>query len=425
MRVEQVVLPALRRAAASPLGQRVLDGALRPLNLFSPRYSRDPYPTYEAVRHLGPIWHHRGMNAWMVTSAALAEEVLRSPDVTVDRRALMDVVRPWSQLTDDRRTVFTKSILLSDPPAHTRMRSLVSRAFTPRAVARIEPRVATMAASMVADFVAAGGGDLATDLFAPLPIYVIGELLGIPDSDWPHLKQWSDEIAKFIDPVESFDPATMSSTIDAVRSAIDTWVDHRTAHPGDDLLTALIQAEDAGDRLSRTELHSMVTLLMVAGHETTSGFLGNAVVALSQHADQRRLLAQSPDVVPNAVEELLRFDSPVQNTDRIAVRDMRVGGCEVRKGQTMAILLGAANRDPARYDRPNRLLLNRPDPRPLSFGHGIHHCVGAALARMEGRVVLAALSPVLETLEIDHDATVWKRSMTLRGPTRLPATVGR
>lgn len=421
MRSEQILLPVLRRTASTSVGQRVLDRLLAPINLFSRDYAENPYPAYEAVRSSGPVFRHRAMRVWMVTGYDEIEQVLRAR-TSVDRSGVMEVVRPWSQLGPDRLAMFTDSLLLTDPPDHTRLRRLVSRAFTPRAIARIEPRLVTLADEMVRRFRDAGGGDLVEKIFAPLPIFVIGELLGIPESDWSSLKSWSDELAKFIDMSHAFDPRTMSATIDEVRAAIDEWIEARAGRPGDDLLSELIAVEDDGERLSHDELASMVMLLMVAGHETTSGFFGNAVLALDDWPDQRRELVASPDLVHNATEELLRYDSPVQNTDRELAEDADIGGVRFAAGDFVVLLLGAANRDPRRFDRPDRLDLRRADVRPLSFGHGIHHCLGAALARAEGRAVLAAMVPVLDSLVIDRDAVEWKQSMTLRGPVKLPAT---
>jgi len=419
MRVEQIALPLLRWVNARPRLSPVLDTVLRPYNIFDPRHAVDPYPGYEAVRAGGPMRFQRSLNTWVVSSYELCEEVLRSP-VSVDRGDLFEVVRPWSKLSPVDRATFTESLLLTDPPDHTRLRKLVSRAFTPRTVERLEPRIAQITDELIGKVADDDDVDLFDAVFAPLPIYVIGELLGIPEQDWPRLKGWSDEWAKIIDPIDAFDPGELSTAMAELRSALDEWIELRTNDPGDDLLSKLIEASEDGSRLSRQELQSMIGLLMTAGHETTSGLLGNAVVALDAHPELRRRLATDAAVAGPAVEELLRFDSPVQNTDRLALEDLEIGGNRVKRGQMMLLLFGAANRDPAQFDRPDDIDFDRPNNRSLSFGHGIHHCLGAALARAEARIVLPKVAAAFADHRVDADAVVWKRSMTLRGPTKLP-----
>ena len=419
MRVEQVVLPVLRQINKRPRVAPVLDVVLKPFNLFSPELNADPYPAYETVRAKGPIVWHRGLNAWMVTSFPLCEAAFRSP-VSVDRGDLFDVVPPWSKLSQSERETFTKSVLLLDPPDHTRLRRIVSRAFTPRTIERIEPRISEIATGLVDEVRHDRTVDLFESVFAPLPIYVIGELLGIPEHDWPRLKAWSDEYAKVIDPVDAFDVREMSTALSEMKTALDGWIDLRTADPGDDLLSQLIAAEDEGGRLSRAELQSMVALLMTAGHETTSGLLGNAVVAMADRPDLRDRLAHDPAVAAPAVEELLRYDSPVQNTDRIVLEDMALGGEQIKRGTTLFLAIGAANRDPEQFENPNQLDFDRKDVRSLSFGHGIHHCLGAALARLEARIVLPLVCDAFPDHPVQHTGLVWKRSMTLRGPIVLP-----
>ncbi|QXC60777.1 cytochrome P450 [Aquihabitans sp. G128] len=421
MRVEQVALPVLRWVNGKPRLAPALDRLLQPFNPFSRTLNVDPYPAYERLRAEGPMVFHRGLNTWLVTSHELCEEVLRSP-ASVDRGDLFDVVSPWSKLSPTERATFTRSLLLVDPPDHTRLRKLVSRAFTPRTVERIEPRIREIAEGLVAKAALEDRVDLFAAVFAPLPIYVIGELLGIPEDDWDRLKGWSDELAKVIDPVDAFVPAEMARAVAELDEALDGWIAVRRAALGDDLLSKLLEAEsdDGGGRLDRAELRSMVAILMTAGHETTSGLLGNAVVALDGRPDLRERLASDADVAGPAVEELLRFDSPVQNTDRMVQEPMTVGGCEVKPGQQITMLIGAANRDPQRFDRPAELDFDRPDNRPLSFGHGIHHCIGAALARQEAKTVLPLLYRELPAHRVDVSGVRWKRSMTLRGPVRLP-----
>lgn len=397
---------------------------MRPFNPFSPTLSSDPYPQYERLRERGPIVFHRALTTWLVSSYELCETVFRSP-VSVDRGDLFDVISPWSKLPTADRSMFTSSMLLVDPPDHTRLRKLVSRAFTPRTIERLEPRIEEIADDLIGRITDDSSVDLFSSVFAPLPIYVIGELLGVPEQDWSRLKAWSDEFAKIIDPIDAFVPTEMSAAIGEMRSVIDDWVELRLAEPGDDLLSQLLTIEDADDgRLSRTELQSMIAILMTAGHETTSGLLGNAIVALAGRPDLWERLADDREVVGRAVEELIRFDSPVQNTDRLAIEDLEIGGSRVKAGQMMMLCIGGANRDPEQFDRPNVLDFDRANNRSLSFGHGIHHCLGAALARQEARIVLPKVCRAFRDHRVDLDRVEWKRSMTLRGPIAVPMTRG-
>lgn len=419
MRAEQIALPVLRQINRRPRLAPALDRLFSPYNPFSSALNVDPYPAYERLRERGPIFFHRALNNWVVSSFELCEAVFRGP-VSVDRGDLFDVVSPWSKLNRSDREAFTASMLLVDPPDHTRLRKLVSRAFTPRTIERIEPRVTEIAEGLVAAAAGRDRVDLFESVFAPLPIYVIGELLGIPESDWPLLKGWSDEFAKVIDPIEAFEPAAMSEAVRGMKAALDGWIELRTAEPGEDLLSMLLEVEDDGTRLSRTELQSMIALLMTAGHETTSGLLGNAVMALDRRPDLRARLADDPSVAAAATEEFLRFDSPVQNTDRMALEDFEVGGKVVRAGQWIFMAVGAANRDPQMFEHPDVLDFDRPNNRAMSFGHGIHHCLGAALARQEARISLPLVCRAFPDHRVDQTGVRWKRSMTLRGPVALP-----
>jgi cytochrome P450 len=417
--VEQIALPMLRQINRRPRLAPALDRMMQPFNIFSPDLFADPYPIYDRLRAQGPIIQHRALGNWVVSSYDLCEQILRSP-VSVDRGDLFDVVSPWSKLSEEDRAMFGSSMLLVDPPDHTRLRKIVSRAFTPRTVERIEPRVTEIADRLVRRAAERPSSDLFEDVFAPLPIYVIGELLGIPEADWPRLKGWSDEFAKIIDPIDAFDPSVMSAMLAEMRTVIDEWIEVRTREPGDDLLSQLLQAEEDGGRLSRVELQSMVVLLMAAGHETTSGLLGNSIVALWRRPDLRDRLADDPSIAPAAVEELIRFDSPVQNTDRVFLEDTEIAGHLIKAKKMAMLVIGAANRDPERFERPDELDFDRPDNRALSFGHGIHHCLGAALARQEARVVLPMVCREFRDHDLRLDGLRWKRSMTLRGPIAVP-----
>jgi cytochrome P450 len=385
---------------------------------------------YEEIRPHGPVYHHGRLDEWIITGFAEGEEALRA-DVSVDRSAVLDVVSPYKNVSSDTMDLFTSLLLTVDPPRHSRLRGLVSRAFTPRAVAALEPTVVEVASELLDDLPSAlqAGAqgqqvDITERFGSQLPIYVIGDLLGLPREHRQRLKQLSDVIARFVDPLTGFDPGEMDRAVDELKAVFDVEIERRRKTPSDDMLSALVEAEEDGDRLNNTELHSMILLLMVAGHETTTGLIGNAVYWMDQYRGARQMLIEEPGLMTNAVEEFLRFDSPVQATDRKVVEEVTIGGHLIPKGGSITVLLGAANRDPRLFDRPNELLVDRESPRSLSFGHGIHHCIGAALARMETRVALTALLERYPDYGVDRDGVRWKRSITLRGPSVLPITLG-
>ncbi len=417
------MFPVLRAAAKRDWAMRLADRALKPWNPFTPTRYADPYPLYEQVRSAGPMSYQRSLQGWNVVGYAECEEVLRHSETSADRSELISVVRPYNQLPHDVRGLFLNTMLLTDPPDHGRLRKLVNRAFTPRAVNALEPSITKIAQELVEDLQGESVADAIPTFADRLPIFAISDMLGLPRGDWDKLKALSEQLVKFVDPVVGFDPKEMTAAVAELRAMLAALISEREAEPRDDLLTTLIQAEEDGDRLSHSELESMVTILMVAGHETTSGLLGNSLVALHRNPSARDQLREEPEIATNAVEELLRYDSPVQATDRSATADIEIAGHQIKKGQVMATLLGGANRDPRRYDRPNELILDRPDPRPLSFGHGIHHCLGAALARLEARVALPLFLEAFPDYRIDETQIVWKRTVSVRGPSSLPVTL--
>lgn len=422
---DQVLLPAIRHIAKRPLLSKALNPLLAPYNPFDAERRIDPYPGYQLLRNAGPVMYHERLRGFLVTGYEEVEAILRSPRVSVDRRTQMLEYRPYNQLDPEVAEFFSNWLIAIDPPDHTRLRRLVSRAFTPRSVERLEPSVIAITDELLDGlFREARANDAPIDVmtrFADvLPIHVIGSLLGIPAEDWPWLKEVSDEIVRFIDPINAFDPRSMNARVHELSAYFMHLVDVRRNDPADDLITRLIEAEAEGDTLTRTELISMVSLVMGAGHETTTGLIGNALLALDQQIEARSLLVTRTDLDDNAVEELLRFDSPVQVTQRTALEDLTIGGVVIPAGSDLTLLLGAANRDPRRYRSPGALLLDREDPRPMSFGYGIHHCVGAALARMEGRIAIGRFVHAFPGYSVDRASVEFKPTITLRGPRTLP-----
>ena len=438
--IEQVLrpermIPVIRFLARRDWTSRAMTRALAPFNPLDPRRYTNPYPLYDELRAHGPVYHHTRAATWLVSGHPECEEVLRG-SVSVDRSEMMSTLSPYRDMDRQALDMLTSTLLLVDPPDHTRLRALVSRAFTPRRVAGLEPEVFRIAHQLLDDVEAdlarglANGADVMAPFAVKLPIYMIGRMLGLDEETWPRLKTLSDVVARFVDPLSGFVADDMDRAVGELSDLFETEIERRRTEPRDDLITALVEAEADGDRLDTTELKGMIILLMVAGHETTTGLIGNALLALDAGEDgdveggsagraARRRMIDEPELIDNAVEELIRYDSPVQGTDRYTTDDLRVDGQTIPAGTGVVMLLGAANRDPRVHDRPNELLLDRADPKPMSFGHGAHYCIGAALARLEAKVAIPAFLERFPDYTVDRSQLEWKRSIVLRGPTRL------
>ncbi len=397
-------------------------------NPFTDDFYSNPYPMYERVRAEGRAVRQKLVGGWAVTGFDDCQDVLRSPAASVDRAEPMNQFPPHADLDEEIRLTIQESLLMSDPPAHTRKRRLVNRAFTPNAVERMRPQVETVTHEVLDQlaFKARRGEpiDFVADFAAPMPIYVIGEMLGLPAGDRDFVKSTSDDMVKLLDGFVGFDVPELTRTVRIFWEYLDDVFDQRRRTPRDDMITALVEVEDEGDSLSLRELRGLVMLLMAAGHETTTGLLSNSVIALQRNPDQRERLRTDPDIAENAVDELLRFDSPVQATDRLITEEFEAAGRAFQPGEFAFVLLGAANRDPDQFERANQLQLDRPDVRVLSFGHGVHHCLGAALARMEAAVALPAFLQRFPNHVVATDGLDYKRSFSLRGPLELPVEPG-
>jgi pimeloyl-[acyl-carrier protein] synthase len=375
------------------------------------------------------------MNDWILTRWADCQAVLRDPRFSsngvhsaLPPQTTQDVMREANQAT----------LLFLDPPDHTRLRALVSQAFTPRRVEGLRPLVATLVDHLL-ETAAKGGGqkggateqgttmDVMAALAQPLPVLVICELLGVPVEDHHLFGPWSSGASRLLD--GDLDEATLMSSLTAAAQLLTYFsalCERRRAEPTDDLLTALVQAEAAGDRLTEPELMATLVLLLVAGHETTTNLIGNGALALLKNPDQADWLREKDEAgdtaaVKNAIEELLRYDPPVQITGRYATSNLEINGLAVAKGEGVAIMLAAANRDPEHFPEPDRLDLSRADPHNLAFSQGIHYCLGAALARLEGEVVLPRLFRRFPTLRLPSATPQYRDHRVLRGLAALPA----
>ena len=292
------------------------------------------------------------------------------------------------------------TMLLLDPPDHRRLRALVNKAFTPRAVEALEPLIRETLAALLDDIDDPSGFDLMRAVAHPLPVIVIAEMLGVPHEDRARFAVWSAQRARLLEPTISYRERAVAEVATAEFDAFfRAIIEKRRAAPEDDILSALVEAEDEGERLNERETLNMLRLLLIAGNETTTNLIGNGMLALLRHPDQLRRLREDPALIPSAVEELLRFDSPVQATFRRALADCEVNGFELRKRDNLVVLVGSANRDPDAFEDPDRLDLGRGEAAHLSFGRGIHHCLGAPLARLEGRI---AFEMLLERFPLDR-----------------------
>jgi len=316
------------------------------------------------------------------------------------------------------------SMLDRDPPDHTRLRGLVSKAFTPKALESLRPRIQQIVDGLLDQIERRGEMDLIEEFAYPLPVIVICEMLGVPVEDHERFKHWGLDIARGLDAIMLPPDSEVGKRSVSGRRALAEYfralIAERRAAPRDDMLSALIAAEEAGDKLSEEELLASCILLLVAGHETTVNLIGNGTLALLKHPEQLRRLRENPGLIGSAVEELLRYDGPVQRTARIPSEDLVIGGKTIPKGEMVMPFLGAANRDPAQFPDPDRLDITRTDNRHIAFGMGIHFCLGAPLARMEGQIAISTLLRRLPKLALASQRPEHRQSLTLRGLVSLP-----
>ena len=381
-----------------------------------------PYPMYDRMRADGPITYSRLYRQWFVFGYDEVQEVLRSPHTaTAPMGELLLSTSRYRKLSATARSNFAQWLLINDAPNHTRLRSAVSRAFTPPQIARYKPLVEQAVDDLLGAVDTTRETDIVEAFTSKLPIQVITALLGMPDERRPWLLSASREIGGMLEPLTPFDPTSMSERFHELDTYFRAVIAQRRLDPGHDLISVLAGSNDA-DALNDDEIASMIAVLLFAGHETVTGMLGNTLVALARHPEQRALLRNAPDLIDNAIEELLRFDSPAQVTGRQATANFSVGGTTIRSGDNIGLMIGAANRDKRRWPDADVLRLDRPNPRPISFGFGAHHCLGAALARMELRHTIPPLLDALGDYNIAPGRTVWKRALSLRGPIVLPLT---
>jgi hypothetical protein len=393
------------------------------LDVFDPALQADPFPVYERLRSAGPL-HRRYPNIYLVPRYAECDAVLGDPAWGHGYSAGISPFRPGVPMSD-----LPGSFLLMDPPDHTRLRRLVSKAFTARAVATLRSRITALVDELLDAAIGAGEVDLVSGLAIPVPLTTICELLGIPAADRPAFGRWAPHITRGLDP----DAVLSLGEIEA-RNAAFAWfrdyftalIDERAKRPGGDVVSELAGIAASGGPLSAAELADMCLLLLIGGFETTSYLITGGMLALSRHPDQWDLLREAPGLLPKAVEELVRYDSPVPFPTRVALTEAEVAGRRMPRGTGLILLVGSANRDPRAYREPDRLDLARfagdgEVPPHLSFSHGPHFCLGGPLARLEAEITFGRLARRTARVTLLTDRPQYRPGISVRGLARLPA----
>ncbi|HXM22669.1 MAG TPA: cytochrome P450 [Terriglobales bacterium] len=392
-------------------------------HLLRPEVLADPYPLYHRLRTEDPVLWDPFLHAWVVT---------RYDDVV---RVLLDFSAHRTptpeQLTDmglqdlsPIAQVMVKQMLFMDPPAHTRLRGLCSQAFTPRRVDGLREHIQDIANRLLDAVLPAGEMDVIADFAAPLPAIVTAEMLGVAISDHSQLKQWSADFAEMLGNFQH-NPNRVNrvrSSLDEMTSYFGEAIREQRVHPKGGLISSLLAAEVNGDRLTEEEVVANLIVTMVGGQETTTNLIGNGILTLLRNPQVREELRSDLSLIPSAVEELLRYESPSQHTARLAPQDVNIGGKQIRKRQAIIAVMGAANRDPERFPDPDRLDLRRKDNRHVAFGFGAHFCFGAPLARIEGQIAFATILQRLKNLQLKSGPITWRENLGLRGLAALPVS---
>lgn len=386
-------------------------------NLFTKAFTPNPYPAYTQLRNEEPVARvllPDGQYAWMITRYDDALEALKNQKFMKDYRKL------YEEDDSDYSSVFSKNMLFADMPDHRRLRGLVSKAFTPQMIAGMRDRIQEITDELLDEI---GGQETVNliDAFAfPLPIIVICEMLGIPTEDRDNFRIWSNSMIEGSNGAYAQDiQKHMQDFIQYLRDRFETV----RKNPGEDLISKLIVAEEQGDQLTEKELYGVVSLLIIAGHETTVNFIGNSIMALIENPDQLALLKEQPDLIKTAIEETLRFNDPVEySTSRWASEDMVFKDQAMKKGDLVIVILNAANHDPSQFENPDQLDITREKSKHLAFGKGIHACLGAPLARLEGEIAIASFFKRYPNaqLNINKDDLEWRTGMIVRGVRELP-----
>jgi cytochrome P450 len=389
-------------------------------NPFDPEFRANPYPHFPKLLDGPPKQLNLFMPSTLVARYADVVQVLHDHERFTVRRPEI-ALRERVNVFDGAPTILT-----ADPPVHTRLRKLVSKAFTPKRIRELESRIREITGELLGAVAESTELDAMAALANPLPVIVIAELLGVSAADHTQFKQWSNDlITSFSQDMATGPSAAGLAAKEALRGYLAEAIKQRRANPANDLISALVAARDEADALSESELLAFVVLLLLAGNETTTNLIGNGLLALCRYPDQQERLRENRELIPQAIEEMLRYDPPVQMTVRVPTVAVSVGGTEIPAGNLAFILLAAANRDPAQFLRPDSFEIERESNEHVSFGGGIHFCLGAPLARLEGAIAIESMLDRFPRLELAHpDAKLaYRGSMALRGLSKLPLSV--
>ncbi|HEX6271357.1 MAG TPA: cytochrome P450 [Anaerolineales bacterium] len=394
-------------------------------NLMHPEVRADPYPFYAELRSRDPVHWDESLGFWVITRYADIAAVYadtRFSRAQGLRRGFERLPEVEQRIAEPVYHSFSKTMFYSDPPYHTRLRGLVNNAFTPNAVDRMRPYIQSTVDGLLDTIQANGKMDAIHDLAYPLPILVISQMLGLPAEERVRFKEWSDDLFAILGSVPHA-PELMERAAHSLAELTDyltAMSDARHRQPQNDLLSALVGVVERGERLTQEELIANVTILLSAGHETTSNLIGNGLLALLRHPDQMQKLRGNPELIPSAVEEMMRYDNPVQIAYRSAADDMEVGGKWIRKGQLVNSILAAGNRDPERFSEPDRFDVIRDEGRHLGFGLGIHFCIGAPLVRLEAQIAFSTILRRFPELYLATENLEWQEHPIFRGVKSLP-----
>jgi cytochrome P450 len=387
-----------------------------------PAFRADPHAVLDKLRAEGPVVFDAVLQRWVVTDPDLAEAVLRDRDLCVDPRKAPEgsFMRMMAARLEDR----SPSMLQLDPPDHDRLRGLVNKAFTPKAVEQMAPRIREIAGELLDRVAGREGFDVIGDYSAPLPTIVIAEMLGVDAADQARFKQWSDRIVQGFNP---FLDAARRQQIEEASMEMGEYfravIEERRANRTGDLISGMISAEEDGDQMTTEEIVTMIGLLLAAGNLTTTDLIGNGVYALLTHRDQWEKLRADPSLARNAVEEMLRYDPPVTQSGRLSLKEMDLGGCPVHAGQSITPMILAANHDPVRHPDPHRFDITRENIQHVSFGGGRRYCLGAPLARLEAQIAVARLVERFPNLRLATSEVEWRAIPVFRGLVSLPVLV--
>lgn len=392
--------------------------SLPAFDLFSPAVLADPYSIYHRLRANSPVLWAEPIGSWILTRYDDVSAVLRDGHTFSSARFQSPVSQIDTPAGRKLASSRQHSMLSSDGAKHSRLRALVSKAFTPKTVENQRPTIQALVDGFLDTVAPSGKMDVMEDLAFPLPVTVIAAMLGVPVAERERFKTWSDAITILANPVTTVAPELIDAA-DKAYGELNEYLHGIVARlrltPDTSLLAAMAAAEEEGQKLDETELYANAITLLNAGHETTTNLIGNGMYALLKNPEQLELLRTKPELLDNAVEELLRFDSPVQFTSRIATADVTIGGTEIKKGQSILCVLGAANRDPSHFPDPDRLDFTRPDLRHAAFGLGPHYCLGAPLARLEADVVFSTVLKRFPNIRLDGPPPVYRKNFNLRG----------